>query len=177
MRIEGREQVGLPREEVWSGLNDPQVLRRCTPGLERLEPRSPDHLEAVLELRLPAVSGRFTGSVEYLERQAPERLRLRVRGRGAQGFIEGEATLELAAAEGVTHIHYCAEVQVGGPIARLGQRMISGVVKEMARQFFEVFGGAGSAPGLPPSAPSPLRAFLQLVWRTLLNWLGLSRRA
>jgi carbon monoxide dehydrogenase subunit G len=177
VRIEGRERVAVERREVWRRLNDPAVLRRCTPGLVSLEPSGTDRFDAELVLELPALRGSFKGSVEYAERREPERLRLRLRGKGAPGFLDGEATLELAPHAEGTEVAYAADVQIGGPIARLGQRMISGVAKEMAGQFFERFaleqGAAGSAPAAPPSA---WRALLQLAWRTLLRWLGLSRR-
>ncbi len=118
-------------------------------------------------------------------------------GKGAPGFVNGEATLVLAESGPGTEVRYEADVTVGGQIARLGQRMISAAAKEMAGQFFEAFdghakaaanaatpapAGASPAPGTtvavaaPPPA-SPLRAFLQLVFRTLRNLLGLSRRS
>ncbi|MEE9217790.1 MAG: carbon monoxide dehydrogenase subunit G [Acidobacteriota bacterium] len=177
MRIRGRERVELPLEEVWRRINDPEVLRRCTPGLETLEQTRPDHFEAVLVLELPAIKGRFAGSVDYLERSAPARLRLRLQGKGPIGFVRGEATLELRAEHQATQVHYIADVQLGGQIARLGQRMISGMVKEMAGQFFEALGGSAGAQGAPPGAPPAPRALLRLAWRTILNLLGLSRRS
>ena len=177
MKVEGRETIALPRDEVWRRLDDPAVLRRCTPGLEKLEETEPGHFEAELALALPAVNGRFTGSVDYVERVEPERMRLRLRGRGAPGFVEGEATLELHEADGATEVRYRADVQVGGQVARLGQRLLQGAVVEMAGQFFEAFAQDGAPGGAAPAARSPLAAFLSLVWRTLLNLLGLSRRA
>ena len=171
MKIEGRERVALPIEETWRRLNDPDVLRRAAPGLERLDPTAPDHYDAVLEVRLPTLTGRFEGSVDFLKRQAPERLRLRLRGKGSVGFVDGEVELRLSPVDGGTEVHYVADVQVGGQVARLGQRMLSGVTQEMAGQFFEAFAATGEA-----ARPSPLRAFLVLLWRTFLNLLGRSRR-
>jgi hypothetical protein len=120
-------------------------------------------------------------------------MRFRLKGKGAPGFVDGTADLALAEADGRTTVRYVADVTVGGQIARLGQRMISGVAKEMAGQFFETFekaGGAsaaGPAPGSAgapaggapggalPAAPSPLFAGLQLLWRLVLRALGLRR--
>jgi carbon monoxide dehydrogenase subunit G len=185
VRIEGRERLALPLEEAWRRLNDPAVVKRCTHGLETFRQSGPDRFEAVLEVSLPALSGRFTGSVEFLERRPPNALRVRLSGKGAAGFVDGEARVELAPAlpgspgvlgPATTDVHYQADVQVGGQIGRLGQRMIAGVAKEMAGQFFEAL-AAGVAGEEGAARRGPVRAFLDLVWRLLLRALGLSRRA
>ncbi len=139
-------------------------------------------------LALPAVSGSFKGGIDYLERAEPERLRLKLQGKGGPGFVNGTATIALAPSPKGTEFRYEADLQIGGQIARLGQRMISGVTKEMAGQFFEAFerrgrlaagsaGAEGAELPAPPPQPSPLFAFFQLLWRTLLNLLGLSKRS
>ena len=189
MKIEGEERVAVPLARAFEALADPAVLRACTPGLVRLEETAPGHFEATLELKLPALSGRFDGTVDIVEREAPARLKLRLKGKGAPGFVDGSADLALREAEGATAVRYVADVTIGGQVARLGQRMISGVAKELAGQFFEAFEKAGAAsagvpeatlPGAEPAAlpapPSQLRAALQLLWRLLLRALGLSKR-
>jgi uncharacterized protein len=187
MRIEGTEKVGARRAAIWHAINDPSVLRTCTPGLTRLDETSPDHFDAALELALPAISGRFEGSVDILERDTEQRMKLQLKGKGAPGFVNGIAELSLADAEGGgTQVGYVVDVQIGGQIARLGQRMIFGVTKEMLGQFFEALErslnvastpGAGAATSAPSAAPAPLASLIQLAWRTLLNLLGLSKRS
>lgn len=174
MRLEGRNVVPFAPVETWRRLVDPEVLRRCTPGLERLEVSNEDRFEAVLSLKLPAVQGRFEGTVEFVERAPPERLRLRVSGKGAPGFVEGDALLCLAAEGEGTAITWQADLQVGGTIGRLGQRMLAGVSREMAGQFFEAF-ARPAAKGPHSAALPPWRAFLQLLWRSLLRLLGTRR--
>ena len=175
MRLEGTETVKVSPQRAWDGLMDPHALRACTPGLERLDPRDPDHYDAVLEVKLPAITGRFEGTLEYLERHPSDRAKLRLQGKGPIGFVDGEVTLELSPAPEGTLIHYVADVQIGGQVARLGQRMLSGVTREMAGQFFRAFENwRPEAPDVKV-APPPGRSFLQLVWRTLLRLLGLRR--
>jgi hypothetical protein len=175
VRLEGKQIVALPQAAAFERLNDPRVLRACTPGLERLDARDETHYDAVLEVKLPAITGRFEGTLEYLERTPPERVKLRLQGKGAVGFVDGEVTLELARVDEGTSVSYSADVQVGGQVARLGQRMLSGVTREMAGQFFAAFEKwRPEAPEQKVAAP-PGRSFLQLVWRTLLRLLGLRR--
>jgi carbon monoxide dehydrogenase subunit G len=180
VRVEGHKTLGVSRADAWRGVNDPEVLKTCAPGVTRLEETRPGHFEATLELKLPAIHGRFDGTVDIVERTEPDRLTLHIDLKGGPGFVNGEAELHLKEAEAGTALRYVADVQVGGQIARLGQRMISGVTKEMAGQFFEsldrVLSGGGTCGAL--SAPrNPIAAFFQLAWRTLLNLLGLSRRS
>ena len=126
-------------------------------------------------MKLPAISGRFEGTLAYLERRPPDHLRLRLQGKGAVGFVDGEVALDLARVDEGTSVQYAADVQVGGQVARLGQRMLSGVTREMAGQFFAAF--ERWRPEAPEGtvAPSPGRSFVQLVWRSLLRLLGLRR--
>ena len=174
MKIEGSARVRTPPDQAWRRIVDPETVRRCTPGLELLTETSPDHFEAVLELKLPAIRGRFEGAVDFLERSEPELLRMKLEGRGAPGFVSGEVTLALAPADGGTEFRYHADLQVGGQIARFGQRMVSGVAKDMAGQFFAAFERLDELPAGVSAAPSPLAAFFGLLWRTILRALGRS---
>lgn len=175
MKLEGRQVIDTPLAQAWERIIDPRVLRACTPGLEKLEARDADHYEALLEVRMPAITGRFEGTLEFLERVPPERLKLRLAGKGAVGFVDGEVTLTLAPVDEGTSIAYSADVQIGGQVARLGQRMISGVTREMAGQFFSAFERwRPEAPEEKVAAP-PARSFFQLLWFTLLRLLGLRR--
>ncbi len=175
MKLDGRQLIEVPLATAWERINDPRVLAACVPGLEKLEARDPDHYDALLEVRLPALTGRFEGTIEYLERVPNERLRLRLTGKGPVGFVDGEVTLALSEVDEGTSAQYAADVQIGGQIARLGQRMISGVTREMAGQFFSAFERwRPEAPEEKIAAP-PARSFLQLLWRTLLRLLGLRR--
>jgi len=175
MRLEGMEVVELSLQDTYDRLNDPRALRACTPGLDRLDPKDADHYDAVLDVKLPAITGRFEGTLEYLERQPPNRIKLRLQGKGPVGFVDGEVALDLSTVPEGTAIHYGADVQIGGQIARLGQRMLSGVTREMAGQFFRLF--EDWRPEAPDEklAPSPARSFFQLLWRSLLRMLGLRR--
>ena len=175
MKLEGRQVIETPLAQAWERIIDPRVLRACTPGLEKLEARDPDHYDALLEVRLPAITGRFEGSLEFLERVPPERLKFRLAGKGAVGFVDGEVTLLLSEVDEGTSVQYVADVQIGGQVARLGQRMISGVTREMAGQFFSAFERwQPEAPEQKVAAP-PARSFFQLLWRTILRLLGLRR--
>ena len=137
MKLEGMETVPAAPAAVWSLLNNPEQLARCLPGCEELVAAGKDIYKAKLSVTFAAVSGKYAGSVEIRERVEPSRMRLRIEGRGAPGFITGEGTLELVAKGNETEIRYGGEAQVGGVIAAVGQRMIEGAAKIIVGQFFE----------------------------------------
>ena len=174
MKIQGRERTRTPPELAWQRIIDPQVILRCTPGLTRLEETEPDCYAATLELKLPAIRGRFEGTVVFVELRRPDRVQLRVSGKGAPGFVNGEVSLVLEPEGEGTAFAYEADVEVGGHVARLGQRMISGVAKDMARQFFQAFDRLDQVPEDASAAASPLVAFFALLWLSIKRALGLS---
>ncbi len=174
MKLDGRVTVATPLAEAWSRINDPRVIQTCAPGLEMLEQNGKSHYDAVLDLKLSTLQGRFSGSLDFLERRAPDFLRLRVQGKGGPGFVDADVELRLAETDEGTEFRYEADVLLGGPIGRLGERTTSGLTREMAGQFFEAF--EHWEPDARKKADPPARTFLRLIWRTFLRVLGLSRR-
>ena len=104
--------------------------------VEKLEKIGPDEYKAVMKVGVGPVKGTFEGKVRLLDQEPPHRYRMAVEGSGGPGFVRGEAVIELAEAEGGTRVSYNADVQVGGLIASVGQRMLGGVSRMMLDQFF-----------------------------------------
>ncbi len=136
MKLAGRERLPASPEEVWRLLNDPARLAQCLPGCEELVPAGPDRYRAKIHLVLAAISGNFSGSLELAEKAPAKSLRLRIEGRGAQGFVRGDGRIELAGEKGGTEVRYDGEAQVGGMIAAVGQRLIETAARTLIRQFF-----------------------------------------
>ena len=63
-----------------------------------------------------------------------------VEGSGGPGFVRGDTTITLSDIPGGTRVAYSADVQVGGMIAGVGQRMLGGASKMLADQFFNRMG-------------------------------------
>jgi len=137
MKLEGEASLPGTPEQVWALLQDPVRLAKCLPGCERLEPTGPDHYQAVVKFALAAISGKYTGSLAFSEKQPPHSLRMRLEGKGVPGFMKGEGALELTANRDQTKVRYSGEAQVGGMIAAVGQRMMEGAARRIIQQFFE----------------------------------------
>lgn len=134
MKVNGKYTLDASREKVWAFLMDPTAIAKVMPGCETLEAVTPDTYRATLKLGIAAVKGTYTGSVQLLDKTPPARYRILIDGSGTPGFVKGEATIDLEEQEGKTVLSYDADTQVGGLIANVGQRMISGVAKLIINQ-------------------------------------------
>ncbi|PYO48916.1 MAG: hypothetical protein DMD84_19640 [Candidatus Rokuibacteriota bacterium] len=137
MKLEGSSDVPAARQTVWEAFLDPAKLKKAIPGCEKLEAVAPDEYKATMKVGIGGVKGTFEGKVKITEKKPPESYKLAVEGTGGPGFVRGETVITLSDAEGGgTRVAYSADVQVGGLIASVGQRMLGGVAKMMADKFF-----------------------------------------
>jgi carbon monoxide dehydrogenase subunit G len=136
MKLEGSYDIPVARERVWTAFLDPETLRQAIPGCEKLEAVGNGEYKATMKIGVAAVKGTFEGKVRLFDLKQPESYRMAVEGSGGPGFIRGETQISLAEAGPGTKVSYTADVQVGGLIAGVGQRMLGGVSKMMADQFF-----------------------------------------
>ena len=165
MRLEGTHQLHASRDRVYGSLIDPDVLQRCIPGCERLEKTTENTYSAMIRAGVGTIKGVFNGSVKLENMRPPEHYRIVVEGKGAPGFMKGSGDLDLEAQGETTVIKYTGDLQVGGTIASVGQRMIQGTAKMMATQFFIALEAeAKTATGEPP----PKHGF----FRTALRWFS-----
>jgi carbon monoxide dehydrogenase subunit G len=136
MKIEGSADIPAPREKVWAAFLDPNILAQALPGCEKLEAIGPNEYKATMKVGVAAIKGTFEGKVKLSDLEPPDRYRMAVEGSGGPGFVRGEAGMQMSDVDGGTKVSYDADVQVGGLIASVGQRMLGGVTKMMLDQFF-----------------------------------------
>jgi carbon monoxide dehydrogenase subunit G len=136
MKLDGTYDVPASRKKVWDAFLDPKVLKKAIPGCEKLEALGADEYKATMKVGVGGVKGTFEGKVKLSDKQAPDSYKMAVEGTGGPGFIRGETVITLTDHDGGTRVSYTADLQVGGLIASVGQRMLGGVSKMMADQFF-----------------------------------------
>ena len=170
MKIEGTHELRAPRERVWQALVDPAVLQRCIPGCERLEKTGENTYAATLRTGVGAIKGVFQGNVRLEEMRAPAHYRIVVDGKGQPGFLKGAGDLDLEERDGATLVRYAGDVQVGGTLASVCQRMIQGAAKMMAAQFFTALEAeAQTQQGDPPPRHGFFRTALRVISGLLRN--------
>jgi len=141
MDINGSYTFGAAPARVWDLLMDPSAIASCIPGCESLEPEGPDRYHARLTVALAAITGTYEGTVIISDKVEHSSYRLSVEGQGRPGFVKGNAAIVLRADGSSTVVDVSGTVHTGGPIARMGQRLISGVSKMMQDRFFACLQG------------------------------------
>jgi uncharacterized protein len=137
MEIKATYPFDAPASHVWNALMDPAIVCSCIPGCRELRPAGENRYETELSVAVSVVTGTFKGSIA-LEDQVPNRsYKLVVEGSGATGFVRGHSMITLNEEAGKTLVDVVGDVQIGGAIARVGQRLLSGVSKMMMDRFFE----------------------------------------
>jgi carbon monoxide dehydrogenase subunit G len=137
MKIEGSHKIDASRERIFAALVDPDVLQKCIPGCEQMEKTGENQYKAKLTAGVGPVKGVFTATVSLQDIVAPEHYKLVVEGKGQPGFVKGTGELSLKDEGGATEIQYTGDVNVGGIIASVGQRMIQSTANLLAGRFFK----------------------------------------
>lgn len=136
MKIEGTYKIDAPRERVFQALTDPAILQKTIPGCERMEKAGDNKYNATLSAGVGPIKGTFATTVSIENMIPPSNYRLVVEGKGQPGFIKGSGDLVLEDENGASQIHYTGNVQVGGVLAGVGQRLIESTAKLLAGKFF-----------------------------------------
>lgn len=136
MKISGSYEFNAPPEKVWSVMTDPQSLRGCIPGCERLDEVGQDQYEAAVSVAVGPIRGKFDAKISMLDQEPNKSYKLVIEGRGTSGFVNGEALVTLQANGGTTTVQVEGDSQTGGLLARVGQRMVESVAKTQMDRFF-----------------------------------------
>ncbi len=144
MQMNGSERIAASKEVVWAALNDPEILKQCIPGCEKLEKTSDNEMTATVTLKVGPVKASFNGKVTLSDIDAPNGYRIAGEGAGGMaGFAKGGANVRLEEeSPDVTVLHYDVDAQIGGKIAQLGGRLLDSTDKKLAGGFFTKFGDA-----------------------------------
>lgn len=163
MDMQGSRQLAVTREQAWDALNDPEILKRCITGCEKFELTADNTYAIVVAIRIGPVSARFNGKVTLADIVVPESYALRFDAQGgAAGFGKGESQVLLVPNDQGVELRYTVKSTVGGKLAQIGQRLIDGVAKSLAEEFFsrfeaelvKRFAPAPAAPAAPASEPA-----------------------
>jgi uncharacterized protein len=154
MDMQGSRALAATQQQAWDALNDPEVLKACIPGCDRIEASGENQYTVGMAVRIGPVSARFSGRIQLSDVRPPESYTLGFDGQGGvAGFGKGSAQVRLAPTPEGCEISYTVQAQVGGKIAQVGQRLVDGVARSMAEDFFKRFEGE-----LQRRYPSPEQA-------------------
>jgi carbon monoxide dehydrogenase subunit G len=162
MKVSGEAVVHAGMDRVYASLQDPAVLVRVIPGCQRLERTGPDAYRATVQAGVAAIKGTFDGDVRLTDQDAPHRFTMHAAGAGTPGTVSAVVAVVLAPGDdGTTVVRYDADATIGGVIGGVGQRMLAGVARRTAGEFFagvdrELAAAAVAAPTPVSGAPGPV---------------------
>jgi carbon monoxide dehydrogenase subunit G len=159
VNLDGSAVLHADPEKVWAIITDPAVLARTIPGCESLEQVGDDEYKMNVTVGVGAIRGTYAGDVRLSDQQRPSSYVMHASGAGGPGNVRATVTINLEEHADGTALTYSADAVVGGPVAGVGQRMISGVAKRMAGQFFKAIDDELTGAVVPiAAAPSAVAA-------------------
>ena len=157
MNLDGSAVLSATPEQVWSVITDPAVLARTIPGCESLQQVGEDSYTMVVSAGVGAIRGKYSGEVRLSDLTFPSSCVMHASGSGGPGSVRATVQINLAPSDAGTELTYSADAVVGGAVAGVGQRMITGVAKKMAGQFFSAVDKELNAPNVV-AAVAPIAA-------------------
>ena len=136
MQLKGVYEFAAPAERVWAVLMDTTAIAACLPGCRELRDLGEDRYQAELMVVVAAITGNYGATIAIEDKMPPRSYRLAMQGTGRTGFVKGAATIALEPVANGTTVHVDANADVGGAIARVGQRLVEGVARTTMNRFF-----------------------------------------
>ena len=138
LELKGEHALPAAQKRLWTLLNDPEVLAKVIPGCNTVRKIDADRYAMGLKLQVANVSGEYMGEVSISDKREPEHYVLAVQGQGSIGFMKGSAVFDLLPqGANATLLKYSGSAEVGGVVAGVGQRVLSGVAKFLLGRFFK----------------------------------------
>lgn len=140
MEMTGEQLIPQSQDVTWKALNDTAILKACIPGCESIEQTGDNEYQLVMLAKVGPVSAKFKGKMTLSDIVPPQSYRLAFEGQGGvAGFAKGEASVHLSPQDDGTKLAYAANAMIGGKLAQVGSRLIDGVAKKIAGEFFTAF--------------------------------------
>ncbi|MBM3125541.1 MAG: carbon monoxide dehydrogenase subunit G [Chloroflexi bacterium] len=135
MRIQGEYTFDGPREAVWVLVRDPEVLASCLPGTQSVKKVGENKYSGEIQVRIGPITGVFAGDLFVTNEVPPASCTLTVEGKGKVGFLKGTGNIDMIDLGGnKTLMKFTGEVQIGGKVASVGQRLFDTVSRGMIKQ-------------------------------------------
>jgi len=146
MEMQGSRELAITQEQAWEALNDPEILKQCIPGCDKVESTGPDAYAIGMALKIGPVSAKFSGKITLSDINPPESYTISFEGQGGPaGHGKGSAKVQLTPKGSGHTLSYSVQASVGGKVAQVGQRLIDGAAKSLAEDFFKRFDAAMQA--------------------------------
>jgi uncharacterized protein len=139
MFLKGDVTIKAPRKKLWDFLTDPNQIGQCVPGVEKIETiEEMKKYHGVVSVGLGSVKARFSGDVDILELDEPNRAKLKAHGTATGSAADAVSEMKLSENEdGSTLVQWTADINVSGQLASLVSRLMVPVSQKLAGIFYD----------------------------------------
>ena len=139
MLLKGEVTINAPRKKVWDFMTDPTQIGQCVPGIEMIETiEEMKKYRGVVSVGFGSVKAKFSGDVDILELDEPNRAKLKAHGTATGSAADAVSEMSLSDGENdTTVVNWTADVSVSGQLASLVSRLMIPVSQKLAKVFYD----------------------------------------
>ncbi|NOR12532.1 MAG: carbon monoxide dehydrogenase [Candidatus Aminicenantes bacterium] len=140
MIIEGKFTVKVPIQKLWDTLMEPETLRECIPGAEKIELIDEFTYDCVVKQKVGPIKVRFKFKNKLVNIQPPTHVEMVGEGEdiGKAGRFTQRTSIDLEEKEGgEVEIAYCCKANIVGKLAMFGDRIMRAKAKKVEAEFRE----------------------------------------
>lgn len=130
MKIEGTRAFGVPRDTVWSVVNDPASMAALMPGVESFEIKNDRQWVAKVKVPLGLGGLRMSINMDKVEERPPTYAKMAAKGNGVGAIMNMETEFHLDETPEGTSMRWAADVKVGGAVGGMGQRVLQPIINQ-----------------------------------------------
>lgn len=136
MQISGERAMKAQQQDVWDVFQDADMLRNSMPGITEFNQIGENEWKGAISLGVGPIKGSYGVKIVMFDQEEPVHYKLAIEGEGGPGWVKAVGAFNLEPIGKDTKVVYMLDAQVGGLVANVGQRMLSGVAKMILGQFF-----------------------------------------
>ena len=137
LQYNGEEQIPAGQDTVWSFVTDPDKVGHCFPDVVDVTVQDDKHFDAVVNVGVGPVRGKFKLKVELMPDAAKQRLDMKVSGGGFGSAVDMTAGADIVdAGAGRTTLKWNGQAVARGPIAAIGGRVLDAQARKLIGQAF-----------------------------------------
>ena len=137
LQYSGEEKIPAGSETVWAFVTDPEKVGRCFPDVVGVTVQDPTHLEAVVNVGVGPVRGKFKVKVELLPDPSRHHIDMKMSGGGFGSSVDLTAAADVVdGGAGTTLLKWSGQAVPRGPIAAVGGRVLDSEARKVIEKAF-----------------------------------------
>ena len=138
MILEGKFTLKAPIQKLWDTLLEPETLRTCLPGAEKIERLDEKTYDCVVKQKVGPISVRFKFKNILTKVESPTHLEMEGEGEdiGKAGHVVQKTSIDLKETEGgEVEVSYRTDASIVGKLAMFGDRIMRAKAKKVEAEF------------------------------------------